>query len=166
MHQCWMLYLGSIRWWRRWRRTIFNDDWRFFYRLRCRRWLVRNNRGLINSATAKAAQRITTPAMRGPSGLLFDSLRTRFDSPGALIRVTSSTLSAFSGALSTTLVGKNIAWLESSAALSLQQSCLAALSNEGPLFETQTYCSRCRGSAEDINCLHVVELHKKPDRKD
>jgi hypothetical protein len=98
---------------------IINDDWRFFYRLRYRRWLVRNNRRLINSATAKAAYRITTPAVRGSSGLLFDSSRTRFDNSGALIRVTSSTLGAFSGALSSTLVGKNIARLESSAALSL-----------------------------------------------
>jgi len=165
------------------------DDWTFLDSLRGRRCLVRNNRQLINGATTKAAYRVTTPPVRGPSRLLFDSTfqlingattkaayrvttppvrgpsrllfdstRTRLDSSGGLVRVTSSTLGAFSGALiSSTLVGKNIARLESFAALSLQQPRLASVSNERPLSETRADCSRCRGRAQDINSLHFAK---------
>jgi len=75
-----------------------------------------------------------------------------------VVGITSSALGALSGTLiSSALVGKDIARLESFAALSLQQPRLASFSVKRPLFETRADCSRCRGRAQDINSLHFAK---------
>lgn len=143
-------HLSSICcWWARWQSTIIRD-WTFFPNLWLRRWLVRNNGQLINGAAAKAAYRMTTPAVRRSSRLLYHS-------SDALIRVTCSTFSASFGSLSSNLLlWISITGLPSFSALSLRRPWLAAFFNQRPTFETRGGFNRCRGGAQDINSLHFA----------